>query len=88
MLLKGLCNPPLVCKLFVMTLQTSSNLLYNIYTVFLQIYGKFMGFKVLTYQLPELNLLDRSFKVQSKVQAKCPLNWTKPDCGITTQYTA
>ena len=36
MLLKGLCNPPLSCKLFVMTCQTSSDLHYNIYTVFLQ----------------------------------------------------
>ena len=43
MLLKGLCNPPLVCKLFVMTLQTSSNLLYNIYTVFLQNLCKIFG---------------------------------------------
>ena len=42
-LLKGLCNPPLVCKLFVMTCQTLSNLLYNIYTIFLQILCKIFG---------------------------------------------
>ena len=43
MLLKGLCNPPLVCELFVMTCQTSSNLLYNVYTVFLQNLCKTLG---------------------------------------------
>ena len=34
--LKGLWNSSMVCKLFIMTCQTSMNLLDNIYTVFLQ----------------------------------------------------
>ena len=38
-LLKGLWNSSLVCKLFVMTCQTSSNLLGNIYSVF---FAKFL----------------------------------------------
>jgi len=42
-LLKGLCNPPPVCKLIVMTCQTLGNLLYNIYTAFLQILCKNVG---------------------------------------------
>jgi hypothetical protein len=37
-LLKCLWNLSLVCKLFIMTCQTSSNLLDNIYSVFLQIF--------------------------------------------------
>jgi hypothetical protein len=58
----------MVCKLLVIVCQTSINSLDNISPFFCNIYANFLGFKVRTYESPELNLLDRSFKVQSKVQ--------------------
>ena len=58
----------MVCKLLVITRQTSINSLDNISLFFCNIYAKILGFKVRTYESPEPNLLDRSFKVQSKVQ--------------------
>ena len=51
-----------------MTCQISMNLLDNIYPVFLQYLCKGFGVQVRTDGSPEPNLLNRFFKVQSKVQ--------------------
>src|ERR1700720_346641 len=63
----------MVCKLFIMTCQISMNLLDNIYPVFLQYLCKDFGVQVRTDGSPEPNLLNRFFKVQSKVQQSADL---------------
>src|SRR5882762_5179954 len=86
----------MVCKLFITTCQTSINLLDNIYIIFLQHLYKKFGVQGIPQTKPAGPVLqgpvqgsalstlpEPNHESGSGFRQKCPLNWTKPDCGIT-----